>query len=199
MDAETSAVDELSRSPLNAEDIGQPGCRRAGPAGQTLPGYTFQGLSDAIVRVMDREGIESAHVAGISLGTIVSAMMGLRAEGRVSSLILGGATPGVDLRAKVLLHCGRLLKGVMPYMWLSSFFAWIMMPKSNHARSRQVFVREAHKLGSGEFRKWYRLIQANPGMSGAQPATSSRPALVTQWASRSSSETLNPVLVRATT
>lgn len=62
---------------------------------------------------------------------------------------------------------------------LSSFFAWIMMPKCNHARSRQVFVREAHKLGSGEFRKWYRLIQANPGMSGAQPATGSRPALVT--------------------
>ena len=90
MDAETSAVDELSRSPLNAEDIGQPGCRRAGPAGQTLPGYTFQGLSDAIVRVMDREGIESAHVAGISLGTIVAAMMGLRAEGMVSSLNPGG-------------------------------------------------------------------------------------------------------------
>jgi pimeloyl-ACP methyl ester carboxylesterase len=134
-----------------------------GRSRQVLPEYSFEGLGDEIFQVMDREGVHSAHLAGISLGTIVAAVMALRYPDRVRSLVLGGATPGMDARSHVLLQCGRVLKHVMPYMWLYNFFAWIMMPRRNHARSRRVFVREARKLGSREFRKWYRLIQVYSG------------------------------------
>ena len=47
-------------------------------------------------------------------------------------------------------------------MWIYRFFAWIMMPRRNHARSRAIFVREAYKLGGKEFRKWYRLLMKFP-------------------------------------
>jgi pimeloyl-ACP methyl ester carboxylesterase len=125
---------------------------------EQLNEYTFETLADGIGRVMDDAGIDSAHMMGVSLGTIVLEALCLIAPGRIKSLVLSGAVQGYDRRARFLLKAGSLLQRVMPYMMLYRLFAFIMMPKRNHAASRHFFIREAKSLGGQEFRKWYRLM-----------------------------------------
>jgi len=47
---------------------------------------------------------------------------------------------------------------ITSYMTLYKFFAWIIMPKKNHKKSRDIFVREAEKLGKVEFCRWVLFI-----------------------------------------
>lgn len=133
-----------------------------GGSRETQPVYTFQGLADAVVEVLDELGLERVHLLGISMGSSLGCFIAVYHPERIKSMILGGATLGMDFRTTALLHAGNALKTVMPYMWIYSFFAWIMMPRKNHAKSRQIFVREARKLGGKEFRKWYRLLMKFP-------------------------------------
>lgn len=44
-------------------------------------------------------------------------------------------------------------------MWLYRLFAWIIMPKANHAESRSLFVEEAKKLAQKEFLRWFKLTE----------------------------------------
>lgn len=133
-----------------------------GQTAAVLDSYTFEILAQEVFKVMDETGLTSAHVAGISLGTIIANYMCLLAPERIDSLILGGAVLDFDLKTRFLLHLGSVLKYIMPYMWLYSLFAFIIMPRKNHTKSRQIFVREARKLGHKEFIKWYKLMQHFP-------------------------------------
>ena len=54
----------------------------------------------------------------------------------------------------------NMTKMVAPYMLLYATFAWIMMPRRNHDKSRKIFITEAKKLGGPEFFQWFTLIQA---------------------------------------
>lgn len=55
-------------------------------------------------------------------------------------------------------------------MWLYRLFAFIMMPKKSHKQSRQIFAREAKKLGGQEFRKWYKLMESLEPFYASFPA-----------------------------
>ncbi len=121
--------------------------------------YSFEDMAGKVVEALDREGIESAHFVGISLGSIVIDAVSRIAPERIKSMVLGGAVMGYDLKSRFLLRSGALLKHLLPYMWLYRLFAWIMMPRRNHSTSRRVFIREAKKLGGKEFKKWFKLME----------------------------------------
>ena len=125
--------------------------------------YSFESLAIEVTRVMDHLGIESAHVIGISLGTIIQNALARVAPDRIKSMVLGGGVMGYDNRSNFLLKFGGTLKSIVPYMWLYRFFAFIMMPRKNHRMSRSIFIREARKLGGREFCKWYRLMERLTG------------------------------------
>ncbi len=125
---------------------------------EQLNAYTFETLANSAINVMDEENIESAHIVGVSLGTIVMDAFSILAPDRIKTMTLSGAVQGYDFRARFLLKSGALLQWVIPYMWLYKLFAFIMMPKKSHAASRRIFAREAKKLGGQEFKKWYKLM-----------------------------------------
>jgi len=51
----------------------------------------------------------------------------------------------------------------VPYMMLYKLFAFIIMPKKNHKKSRLLFVNEAKKLYQKEFIRWFKLTaEINP-------------------------------------
>jgi len=52
---------------------------------------------------------------------------------------------------------GNICKSIVPYIWLYRLFAYIIMPKNNHKKSRLLFVREAKKLAQKEFIRWFKL------------------------------------------
>jgi pimeloyl-ACP methyl ester carboxylesterase len=125
--------------------------------------YTFQEVSREIVDVLDHLEIRSAHFIGISLGTILIRTIGEIAPERVRSMIMGGAVTRLNLRSRVLVSLGTLVRRFVPYMWLYRLFAWIIMPKKRHQQSRLLFVGEARKLAQKEFMRWWRLTnEVNP-------------------------------------
>ncbi len=125
---------------------------------EQLNAYTFETLAKSAINVMDEENIESAHIVGVSLGTIVMDAFSILAPDRIKTMTLSGAVQGYDLKARFLLKTGATLQWMIPYMWLYKLFAFIMMPKKSHAASRRIFAREAKKLGGREFHKWYKLM-----------------------------------------
>ncbi len=119
--------------------------------------YDFEDVTRDILDVLDSLKIQKAHFIGISLGTIIIRNLSEIAPERVSSMIMGGAIIRLNIRAKVLVTLGNMFKRVVPYMWLYTFFAWIIMPSERHKRSRLLFVNEAKKVAQKEFMRWYTL------------------------------------------
>ena len=69
----------------------------------------------------------------------------------------------MNFRSQVLMKVGNIFKSVVPYMMLYKLFAFIIMPKKNHKKSRLLFVNEAKKLYQKEFLRWFKLTsEINP-------------------------------------
>lgn len=124
-----------------------------------LKKYKHKEIAKEVIEVLDHLNIQKAHFAGISLGTIIiHSIMGIAPE-RILSVVMGGSITSFDLKRRLFLILGDIIKFVIPYMWIYSLFAWVLMPRKHHKKSREIFIREAKKLGQKEFQKWYKVIK----------------------------------------
>ncbi|WP_273851356.1 alpha/beta fold hydrolase [Guptibacillus spartinae] len=119
--------------------------------------FTAELIADEILGLLDELKISKAHLVGISLGSVAVHHLLQRAPDRIQSAVLGGAITRFNSLASSLLLAGNAVKAFMPYMWLYKLFAYVMMPKSNHSRSRELFIREAMKMKRCDFLAWYGL------------------------------------------
>ena len=127
------------------------------------PKYTFDSITADIVEVIDHLKIKKSHFVGISLGTILIRNLAEKKPQLVQSMIMGGAIIKMNFRSQVLMKVGSIFKSVVPYMMLYKLFAFIIMPKRNHKKSRLLFVNEAKKLYQKEFLRWFKLTsEINP-------------------------------------
>ncbi|MTI86697.1 MAG: alpha/beta fold hydrolase [Balneolaceae bacterium] len=125
--------------------------------------YSFEFIATDVIDVLDHLDIENAHFIGVSLGTIIIRTIGELAPERVKSAVLCGAITRLNIRSRFLVFTGHLFKRFIPYMWLYRLFAWIIMPRKRHAKSRNLFIREAKKLYQKEFLRWFKLTnEVNP-------------------------------------
>ena len=128
-----------------------------------MPRYSFEEISKEILEVLDHLEIEKAHFIGISLGSIIIRTLGELAPERIGTAVMGGAIVRMNLRSRFLVVLGNMFKRVMPYLWLYSLFAWIIMPKKRHRKSRLMFITQARKLCQQEFLRWFKLTyEINP-------------------------------------
>jgi len=121
--------------------------------------YRFDEIAVDVIDIMDHLKIDKAHFVGISLGCIVIRAIDKLAPGRAESIILGGAVIQFNKKINVLVNTALLLNSILPYMWLYKLNALILMPSRRSAQARQLFIREAIKLGKAEFSKWLRMSQ----------------------------------------
>jgi len=122
-----------------------------------LKRYSFDVVRNDIYEVLDHLGIEKSHFVGISLGTIVIRDIAEHQPQRIESMILGGAVMKLNIRGQLLMRVGNLFKSFIPYLLLYKLFAFIIMPKRSHRKSRNLFIREAKKLYQKEFKRWFSL------------------------------------------
>lgn len=125
--------------------------------------YTFDSITDDIIEVITHLNIKKSHFIGISLGTILIRNIAERYPEMVESMVMGGAILKLNFRSQILIRLGIIFKSIIPYLWLYKFFAFVIMPNSNHRESRSLFVREAKKLYQKEFIRWFKLTsELNP-------------------------------------
>ncbi len=125
--------------------------------------YTFKEIASDIIEVLDHNQIKSAHFVGISLASIIIRTLAEEQPDRVKTMTLGGAVIRLNVRSKILITLGNWIKKFVPYMWIYTLFAWIIMPRNRHKKSRLMFINEAKRLYQKEFLRWYQLTsEVNP-------------------------------------
>lgn len=116
-------------------------------------------LNADIVDTLDYLGIESAHFVGLSLGTIVIANFAVQNPSRVNSIILGGSALDICGIYRMCVGFANSIKRAVPYKFLYKFFAWFMMPRRNHKKSRTIFLREVVKLNKTTMFAWIQYLR----------------------------------------
>jgi pimeloyl-ACP methyl ester carboxylesterase len=119
--------------------------------------YTFEAVAKDVIEVLDHLKLPPAHFMGVSLGTIIARQLAELQPQRVKSLVFAGAVTRLNVQSRILVFLGNAFKRVMPYMWLYRLFAFVIMPRKQHAESRNLFIREAQKLCQKEFIRWFKL------------------------------------------
>ncbi len=126
-------------------------------------GDGFEEIAQEVIDVHTHLKISSSHFVGISLGTIVIQSIARLRPSLLSSMLLGGAITKLNAFTRFLLILGNIGKRILPYMWLYSFFAWIIMPYSHHKEARSMFISQAKKMCQKEFIQWFSLTRyVNP-------------------------------------
>jgi pimeloyl-ACP methyl ester carboxylesterase len=119
--------------------------------------YTFEIIINDILNVLDHNKIEKSHFVGISLGSILIQKMIQLHSNRVEKIGLGGAILNLNLQSRFLMFMGKLTQSIFPFIWIYTFFAYVIMPYKAHRKSRALFIKEAKKISHAEFRRWYKL------------------------------------------
>jgi pimeloyl-ACP methyl ester carboxylesterase len=119
--------------------------------------YSFDLIINDLIEVLNYRKILKSHFVGISLGSILIQKMIQTHSSRIEKIGLGGAILNLNLQSRMLMFFGKLTQSVLPFIWIYTFFAYVIMPYRNHRKSRALFIREAKKLSENEFRKWYKL------------------------------------------
>lgn len=121
--------------------------------------YTFEAVTRDIIEVLDHLQLPPAHFMGVSLGTILARQLAEMEPERVKSLVMAGAVTRLNNQSRVLVFLGNTFKRMIPYMWLYRLFAFVIMPRRQHAESRNLFINEAQKLCQKEFIRWFKLTK----------------------------------------
>lgn len=125
--------------------------------------YSFEEVSKDVVEVLNHLEIKSAHFIGVSLGTIVIRSIAELDQSKIKTMILGGAITRLNIRSRFLMKGATWLKKLLPFIWIYTMFAHILMPRRRHRESRNLFIKEAKNLKQSEFLRWFTLTaEVNP-------------------------------------
>ncbi len=146
-------VPELSRY-CNMILIDLPGHGKMAERGEIASQYSFGQIGSEIWRVADHLGVQKLHLVGVSLGSIIVLTMRDQQPSRVASVISAGAIVRLSTGLKILAGTSLALAKIIGYRAFYNLSATIMLPRKNHKKSREVFLRESQVLSTEEFRKW---------------------------------------------
>tara|TARA_B100000497_G_scaffold119384_1_gene146682 strand:- start:681 stop:1487 length:807 start_codon:yes stop_codon:yes gene_type:complete len=119
-----------------------------------LSEYSFSSISNEIWKIVDHLKISKVHLLGVSLGAIFCLQMRAIRPHCVKSIAMPGAIVRLNMKLKALASFSLSLAKIIGYRNLYNMSAYIMMPRENHKKSRDVFVKESKVLTTEEFRKW---------------------------------------------
>ncbi|OCS84626.1 alpha/beta fold hydrolase [Caryophanon tenue] len=130
-----------------------------GSAGSDAKYYVAADVVSKITEVLESLHIARAHFLTFSLGTIIGNELMYRAKQYIQTMTLAGPVLKFNTWSSLLIKCAWTLRHFAPYMLFYKTFAYLIMPKKSHAKSRFYFVQEAAKLGRQEFVKWTYLLK----------------------------------------
>lgn len=125
--------------------------------------YSFREVSQDVVEVMNHLNIKNAHFVGISLGTMLVRTIAEIAPDKIKTMILGGAVTRLNIRSQFLMSIAKYVRRFVPFIWVYTIFAHILMPRRRNREARSIFIKEAQNLRQSEFMRWFTLTaEVNP-------------------------------------
>ena len=121
--------------------------------------YDMDMLTIDAMELIDKMVGKPVHFVGLSMGGFVGMRLAARFPEKVKSLVMAGAVTRLTTQSRILVFLGNTFKRFIPYMWLYKLFAFIIMPRKQHAESRNLFIHEAQKLCQKEFIRWFKLTK----------------------------------------
>ncbi|WP_339212513.1 alpha/beta hydrolase [Solibacillus sp. FSL W8-0372] len=121
--------------------------------------YAAADVVPKITEVLEKLKIKHAHFLTFSLGTIIGNELMYRAKQYIKTMTLAGPVLKFNRWSSLLIQSAWIFRHFAPYMLFYKTFAYLIMPKKSHAKSRFYFVQEATKLGRKEFVKWTYLLK----------------------------------------
>jgi pimeloyl-ACP methyl ester carboxylesterase len=120
--------------------------------------YSFKLIAEDVFKLMDNLNIPKAHFVGGSFGaTLIREMQELCPEKFISVVAAGGV-----LRLSPLfylaLNSAKILAPYINNYLLYEIMAYIIMPRKNHAKSRQLFLNISKSVPPDEFTSWIVVI-----------------------------------------
>jgi pimeloyl-ACP methyl ester carboxylesterase len=103
--------------------------------------YSTDGYADQLASFLDAIGVESAHVAGVSLGAAVGMHLAARHPGRVRSLSLHSAWSTTDAYLEVVVEQWRTLASTLPAVAdvvVQAIFPWCFTPEMYTTRPEAI-------------------------------------------------------------
>ena len=119
--------------------------------------YSFESIAHEIWKIVDHLQISKIHLVGISLGTILCLQIRTLYPNRILSVIMPGAIVQLNLKLRVLANLSLGIAKIIGYRNFYKLSAHIMMPRNNHKKSRDVFIKESKALTEEEFKRWTNL------------------------------------------
>lgn len=116
--------------------------------------YDFEWISSRIWAVVDCYTSAPIHVVAVSLGSIIAMQMYEQRPGGVASLLFAGPIVSLNVKLRILARAGLTIARVIGFRNFYSLMAMIVLPRKNHKKSREIFVRESKFLSIEEYRKW---------------------------------------------
>lgn len=116
--------------------------------------YTLKLMAKDVMHLLAELKITTAHFVGVSLGSLVIRWIELLQPRIVKSIVLAGGVFGLNRKMKVLLKLGLFIANLLPFHLLYQLLAWIIMPRKNHSKSREIFIREAKRIDQKAFMNW---------------------------------------------
>lgn len=113
--------------------------RGAGRSGVPDEKYSVSGMAEDAVKLLDRLGIERAHIAGHSMGGYIAQELALRYPERVDKLILEATAPVSSARNNALFNdfLSLMEKGSDVETLMRQWMPWLFSPR---AFERKTFV-----------------------------------------------------------
>lgn len=140
--------------------------------------HEFAEVCRDVVDVLEHYKLPAAHMIGISLGTLIIRKIAEDYPQRVASLIMGGAIVKFNFRSRMLVWIVHRIKRFLPFIWIYKIYAFILMPRKRHRKSRNLFVRQAKKLYHKEFLRWIGIThQIKPLMKFFRENSTTHPVL----------------------
>ncbi len=116
--------------------------------------YSLDLIASDVLVLLNHLSIPKSHFMGVSLGSVIIRCIEQMDPKRIKSVVLAGGIFEVNAKLNVLVKSGQALAKIIPFHRLYDLFAWIVLPRANHAASRRIFIREARKISEREFLNW---------------------------------------------
>ncbi len=113
--------------------------------------YTFNELAYDVIEVLDHLNLRGCHFIALSIGTIIIREIAQIDPTYIKSMVMAGAILKLSIRTRLLSRSMDIVKMFIPYKMLYKIYAYIIMPRSAHKKSRALFIENAMKIANNEF------------------------------------------------